>query len=29
MSKDNQAKHPPVFAGQHRAAKVRMSQQVA
>jgi isopenicillin N synthase-like dioxygenase len=29
MSKDNHAKHPPVLAGEHRAAKVRMSQQVA
>jgi isopenicillin N synthase-like dioxygenase len=29
MSATGGAKHPPVLAGEHRAAKVRMSQQVA
>ncbi len=29
MSATNDAKHPPVLAGEHRAAKVRMSQLVA
>jgi isopenicillin N synthase-like dioxygenase len=29
LSETNGAKHPPVLAGEHRAAKVRMSQQVA
>jgi len=29
MSADNPARHPPVLAGEHRAAKVRMAQQVA